>query len=449
MAYLGIDPSLRAFKQSMFKATGGETILPIKVDVETILVKNGSLLVPDADFYINQTNNIVVNTPATAGDEYFVMNLSTFTFDGMASKQDIKDVERRCARPLFEVSWWQNRSTIPDGLIPADGQLLTRATYPDAFTMIQSNKLPVVSDADWIADPYKRASYTAGNGSINFRVPDFNGKSVGAVGALVLRGDGKNSADAGVVQGDAIKSHSHKTFGGDKVYNKNTPAGSNWIGDSQFFPIVGSGFNTPTPLGAASSLSGTGSVDTGSFGFEENRMINTAGCWCIRLFNGVVNTGVANFGSAVTEIAKLQSDVQLLNDKIEMNRWYTGSSPQFKARFVGESGWYFAEAGECLFKETEHEIHLSAIIRRTASVSPDVNLFSIKNPNRDQLTCTYTPVESSNPRVGSTSAPFPQYIERFNHNLEKITVPIGAMSPQITSYAWIMINMTIAKNAGE
>ncbi|MGL4523806.1 MAG: phage tail protein [Bacilli bacterium] len=437
MAYLGIDPSLRAFKQSMFRAAGGETTLPITVDVETLLVKNGSMLVPDTDYYINSQNKIVVNTPAVNGDEYFVLNLSTFSFSGMASKQDLDNLEGKLAKPLFSVEWWPKRSTVPSGLIPADGQLLTRSTYPDAFIGIQGALVPTVSDADWLSTPAKRASYTMGSDSTNFRIPDYNGKSDGAIGSMVLRGDGKNAASEGTIQGDAIRNLNGAFSIGtgvgvsvaagyeDGVFKKGTKTYPN-------LPATETSSSNPT---YAMTFDAGRTVPTA----EENRMINAAGCWCIRLFHGVVNTGVANFGQAVTDIEKLKSDVNSLNTKIPMNKWYNANTPEFLSRFEGINGWSITTS-DGMMQETEHQIHLKCIIRRS-STSTVRDILKIKNPTNDYLMSPYTPIISS---LGNTGGGFQSnYIEAVRSSSSEVllTGPSG-----IT--AWIMIDMTIAKNPG-
>lgn len=43
--------------------------------------------------------------------------------------------------------------------------------------MVAARSLPVVQEAEWLADPLKRGSFTLGDGSTTIRMPDYNGKS--------------------------------------------------------------------------------------------------------------------------------------------------------------------------------------------------------------------------------------------------------------------------------
>ncbi|EDZ0839916.1 hypothetical protein GJ904_17735 [Salmonella enterica] len=87
------------------------------------------------------------------------------------------------------VEWFNgSRAALPAGYIPADGQLESRtdAKTADLWAAISNGLLVSVDDAKWIenpaanpAMPYQRVgnrgSYSTGNGSTNFRVPDLNG----------------------------------------------------------------------------------------------------------------------------------------------------------------------------------------------------------------------------------------------------------------------------------
>ena len=88
---------------------------------------------------------------------------------------------------------------------PLDGQLVNRSTDAGLLAKIQSGELPSCSDADWLADKYKRGMYTLGNGTTTIRLPDWNGKFSGSEGAVALRGDGKNADSVGIIQGDRIR----------------------------------------------------------------------------------------------------------------------------------------------------------------------------------------------------------------------------------------------------
>ncbi|WP_281661576.1 phage tail protein, partial [Microvirgula aerodenitrificans] len=169
--------------------------------------------------------------------------------------------------PLLFPLWCPNRAAIPTGYAPADGQTLSRSLYPDAWAGIAAGNVPVATDAAWLATPTERGKFTAGDGAGTFRLPDYNGKSAGSLGALFLRGDGTLSAQTdGVIQPDDFRSHFH-TYG-----NYSSTAATLAVGP------------TSNPGTFASSSSG-------STGGAETRPMNVTGCWVIRLFGAVVNPG--------------------------------------------------------------------------------------------------------------------------------------------------------------
>nr|CBX20806.1 putative tail fibre gene [Pseudomonas phage phi-2] len=105
-------------------------------------------------------------------------------------------------------AWKFNRATIPGGQLANDGQIITngRTLYPELWALIQPF---CVTDAVWLAAPYtSRGMFSSGNGSTDFRMPDDNGKHPdgNTISAMVLRGDGKNSAGTpGLHQADQLQ----------------------------------------------------------------------------------------------------------------------------------------------------------------------------------------------------------------------------------------------------
>lgn len=92
--------------------------------------------------------------------------------------------------PLFSVSWWGGlREGIPQGYIPADGQVISRALYIDVTGNVETMQ-GTITDAVWTAEAARRGNWSKGDGSTTWRVPDLNGKSAGTMGAPFLRGDG-------------------------------------------------------------------------------------------------------------------------------------------------------------------------------------------------------------------------------------------------------------------
>lgn len=211
--------------------------------------------------------------------------------------------------PLFSVFWMPLRSAIAAGFVPADGQLLSRATYPDAWAGIEGGNTPLVTESAWQADNGYRAAYSPGDGSTTFRVPDYNGKSSGTAGACFLRGDGVNSNGTdGIVQKDQFQGHGHAVFimaqgSGGGAYN----FGGSVVTDSE--TIQGN-----TVFRATGPMAYTHGAPR--FG-GETRPINATGCWCIKLFGAVINPGAADAAQLATEVAAIKSTIQ--NDMWKRN----------------------------------------------------------------------------------------------------------------------------------
>ena len=198
--------------------------------------------------------------------------------------------------PLFSVMWWPKRSTIPAGYVAADGQELSRLTYPDAWAGIQAGNVPTVAAATWNSTPTERGKFTVGNGSTTFRLPDYNGKFAGSLGAVFLRGDGALSSIVnGVIQLDDIRAHSHN---------------------------FGVGVTDGTAGVADSSSARTGTISTESYGGTETRPLNVTGCWVIKLFGAVVNVGSADAAQLASDYANLAAALSTLDSQIDFTIIY-------------------------------------------------------------------------------------------------------------------------------
>lgn len=187
--------------------------------------------------------------PGTPANGYIRYNSTTNEFEGYRNGAwgQIGGGEH-----VLSVKWEASRAMIAGGDVAADGQVVNRATYPEAWAQAQASGL-VISDATWLADPTQRGKFSSGNGSTTFRLPDYNGKSAGSLGAVFMRGDGALSAGtAGVIQGDATR-----------------------------------------------NAAGTGAIAV-------------TGCWVIKLFGAVVNVGSANAAQLASDYANLAGRVTTL-----------------------------------------------------------------------------------------------------------------------------------------
>lgn len=123
----------------------------------------------------------------------------------------LRDQVQAAGVTVGEVSWWGgNRAAIPSTKLPLDGQIVTRAAYPELWAFVNGGGWPIISDASWLSNALSRASFSFGDGATTMRLPDLNGKAAASAGALVLRGDGAlTTGSTGSVQLDTFKSHSH------------------------------------------------------------------------------------------------------------------------------------------------------------------------------------------------------------------------------------------------
>nr|WP_313036571.1 phage tail protein [Achromobacter ruhlandii] len=200
--------------------------------------------------------------------------------------------------PAGSVAWWPLRSSIPAGQIPADGQTISRATFPDLAAMVAAGTVPVVSEADWQAYPLKRGSYTLGDGSTTIRVPDLNGKSAGAAGALFLRGDGTRSVETnGLIQPSQNASHTHPSANGSS------------------FVLGGNSGVAAASVGTGSAVWGAAGI-TGTSGGDEARPVNATGVWTIQAFGAVTNPGSADAAQLATDYAALNAAFQSVRGQL-------------------------------------------------------------------------------------------------------------------------------------
>lgn len=210
------------------------------------------------------------------------------------------------AVPLFTVLWWGGkRASIPNGYAPADGQLLSRSLYPDAWTFINAGNVDVVSEAAWNTGTNK-GRYTAGNGATTFRIPDYNGASPGAIGAPFQRADGGVGANAGLIRQDQIQNITGEVDVS-PLMGLIVPTGVP-TGAFKKSTKVYSSAPTPATVQGSSGISfdASGSARTGS----ETYPTHVVGCFMIKLFGAVTNPGAADAAQLATALAALAAQFQ-------------------------------------------------------------------------------------------------------------------------------------------
>ncbi|MFY3654184.1 phage tail protein [Achromobacter xylosoxidans] len=238
--------------------------------------------------------------PTVDSGPVYVNGQGMAEWDAAAGKYRVKSPV-----PVGAVAWWPLRSSIPAGRIPADGQTISRATFPDLAAMVTAGTVPVATESDWLADPRNRGCYTAGDGSTTIRVPDLNGRSTGSLGRVFLSGDGTDSNGAwGVIQLDQFQKHHHyinlKTAsGGADVYgtaaygNGTGSQYSTWGDAIQFNPQVG-----PPRSG------------------DKTHPQNVTGVWTIQAFGAVTNPGAADAAQLASDYAALNAAFQTMRGQV-------------------------------------------------------------------------------------------------------------------------------------
>ncbi|WP_447892310.1 phage tail protein [Pseudomonas marginalis] len=205
------------------------------------------------------------------------------------------------------VPWSVSRATLPAGWIARDGQLLNRADWPDLWALVSTS---AVTDAVWLASPYtSRGKYSSGDGSSTFRIPDDNAKHAdgNTISAMVLRGDGKNSAGTpGLHQADQMQGHKHRTPAGDSV------GGSAWSNLDGIESSV-----TPTAVFATNSttlvrtLTGGATYTDGANGTprigSETRAANSTVIWCTVGAGKATNPGSVDVTALATTVSNQSS----------------------------------------------------------------------------------------------------------------------------------------------
>lgn len=247
--------------------------------------------------------------------DYFKKDLSAPGSKVVIAGMEAKDfIDQKDGIPATAVMWFPSRDTNHEGFIPADGQLLSRALYPSLWKAIEDRKVPVVTDSSWVDNVDTRGSYTTGDGSTTFRVPDYNGKISGGKGSAFLRGDGLNAGNVGHVQGDAIRN----------IKGSSTKNGFSILGTThENYPD--SPIFTEQNGGTRNYGSTAASADWGnSIGFDasrsvptadENRPVNVAGVWMIKAFSYVENEGVVDAGHLATALADAEAKISALESR--------------------------------------------------------------------------------------------------------------------------------------
>ncbi|WP_192579560.1 phage tail protein [Achromobacter xylosoxidans] len=234
--------------------------------------------------------------------------------------------------PAGSVAWWSLRTSIPAGQIPADGQTVSRATFPDLAAMVTGGKVPVVTEADWLADPLKRGSYTLGDGSTTIRLPDLNGQSSGSLGAVFQRGDGFRSGSNGRLQADQLGPMQYSVAA-------NFSSATNLLVNGSLSPVLTSGNSANLGLISGVAQAGDGNKWIRNTG-DETRPLNVSGVWTIHAFGVVTNPGSADAAQLASDYAALNSAFQTLSGQLAFTILYPNGGTAANPASVAANSTY-------------------------------------------------------------------------------------------------------------
>lgn len=199
----------------------GDTItLPWSYDTTAMNVSvylDGVKQARDTLTFVDSTH-IQISEAVTADTKYEALSLvmaaeSTLTsiYDDTVTAQEAAEAAQAAAEaaqgaaedamdgvldvPIGTAIWLTGTAT-PAGYVPANGALLSRATYPDFWTWVQTSGNLAASDGAWT-----EGKYSPGNGSTTFRVPDLRD--------AFIRGLAASGRTIGSTQAGQVQTHKH------------------------------------------------------------------------------------------------------------------------------------------------------------------------------------------------------------------------------------------------
>ncbi len=298
--YIGTYPKFAIYApEKLAKGTTTKTLQYAPGSAYAILVVvGGAIQEPNVAYTV--AGNVITFTETLPYDGWV-------QYRGLEGK-DATDFIAAAGDPVLSARWAFSRDHIWDGFVPLDGQELSRAMYPSAWEAINAGLVPVEDDAAWLADPKKRASFTKGNGTSTFRVPDLNGKLSDSIKGLHIRGDnGDSTRDGKVLQNGAPNITGYTNLLGYKTWANNDGAVNGAFSNLS----QGLVFSNGTDLVASSDYrelianldASKSNAAYGRDGTDEVRPNAAIGCWVVKLFAGIANAGVADLQQVLVTLA--------------------------------------------------------------------------------------------------------------------------------------------------
>lgn len=173
-----------------------------------------------------------------------------------ADRLAIGDVENALAAiqgvatiPFGIPQYAPSRSTIPNGGVAYDGQVLPYSTYTSVKAAMTAGSVPVVTDAQWLADPKLRQAFTEVDAG-HFRCPDYNGVQAGSIAQLALVGG--TTVQGGIFHGEVPNAKGQIGAAGAGIFANTTST------NGVFSP--GASYPNPAQAGTATVTTAASSV---------------------------------------------------------------------------------------------------------------------------------------------------------------------------------------------
>ncbi|WP_125862935.1 hypothetical protein [Pseudomonas defluvii] len=236
---------------------------------------------------------------------------SSASSSAAAAAASAASVDGRAGRFFGELVALPSRSSSPNGVVKADGQLISNASsqYPAAVADLTSGtpSVPVTTPSLWLSDPTKRLCWAYDSAANQIRVPDWNGKSAGSLGPAFFRGDGSLGFAPGSLRQDQLQ---NITGGlGINAGEGLVVAGGGLTGAFKLGAAVTARPQGATASGYAVAFDASGSARTGTETFPTHGV----GVWGVVLFGSVSNPGLADAAVLATSYANQQAQLNALD----------------------------------------------------------------------------------------------------------------------------------------
>ena len=235
--------------------------------------------------------------------------------------------------------WHPLRTSVPGGNSPGDGQVVNRTgTYASLWAECAAGRLPVVTDAVWLADPTKRGCYSSGDGSTTFRFPDYNGVQPGSISAPVMRGDG--GLTDGTIQQNATPNIKGRTTGYSILGRMEDNVTTSALNVARGAREANYG-STVAAVGYGSDMDFDASRSDKAYGRDgatEVRGNSVVGCWVVQFAGMANNAGSIDALALASRIEELASTsntkIANLADRIDHAIITTPSNVSMNQRIV-------------------------------------------------------------------------------------------------------------------